>query len=121
MSEVGTITITATSREFTEVEQYLMTLDSGITSMKDVEDGTSIAVDGWLEFTDNKKDGEVELIAIIDKNGKAYSAQSATFKRALKNIDGIMHGKPYAIIKKSGVTKAGRPFIDCSLDVESVR
>ena len=30
------ITITNTSRELTEVEQYLMTMDAGITSMKSV-------------------------------------------------------------------------------------
>lgn len=119
-NEMNTIEITATSREFTKVEQYLMTLDSGITSMKDVDDGTSLTVSGWIEFTDHKKDGDVELISIITNDGKAYSAQSATFKRSLHNIDNIMDGQPYAIIKTSGETKAGRPFIDCSLDVNSI-
>ena len=32
-----------------------------------------------------------------------------------------MHGKPYAIVKRSGETKAGRPFVDCGLDVNSVK
>ncbi len=49
------ITITNTSRELTEVEQYLMTIDSGITSMKDVADGTSISVDAYIEYKDTKK------------------------------------------------------------------
>ena len=46
------IIINTQSRDFTEVEQYLMTLDRGIKSLKDVEDNTSIAVAGYLTFTD---------------------------------------------------------------------
>lgn len=49
------ITINTQSRDFTEVEQYLMTLDRGIKSLKDVDDDTSIAVAGYLTFTDEKR------------------------------------------------------------------
>lgn len=116
------ITITNTSRELTEVEQYLMTMDSCITSMKDVADGTSISVDAYIEYKDTKNDGtEAELLSIITVDGKVYSTQSATFKNSLKSIHELMHGKPYAIIKRSGETKAGRPFVDCGLDVNSVK
>lgn len=116
------ITITNTSRELTEVEQYLMTIDSGITSMKDVADGTSISVDAYIEYKDTKNDGkEAELLSIITVDGKVYSTQSATFKNSLKSIHELMHGKPYAIVKRSGETKAGRPFVDCGLDINSVK
>ena len=64
------ITITNASREFTEVEQYLMTMDAGIISMKDVADGESIPVDAYLEYNDTKYDGtESELISIITVDG----------------------------------------------------
>lgn len=116
------ITITNTSREITEVEQYLMTMDAGITSMKDVADGTLIPVDAYIEFKDTKNDGtETELLSIITVDGNVYSTQSATFKSSLKSIHELMHGKPYAIVKRSGETKAGRPFVDCALDVNSVK
>lgn len=116
------ITITKTSRELTEVEQYLMTMDAGIISMKDVADGTSIPVDAYIEYNDIKKDGtEVNLLSIITVDGEVYSTQSETFKSSLKSIHKLMHGKPYAIVKRSGETKAGRPFIDCGLDVNFVR
>ena len=39
------ITIKATSKEFTEVEQYLMTISPAMKSIKDVKDGTSIKVE----------------------------------------------------------------------------
>ena len=48
------VEIKTVSREFTEVEQYLMTIAPSIQSVKDVEDGTHITVDGVLEFTDIK-------------------------------------------------------------------
>ncbi len=113
------ITIKETSRDFNEVEQYLMTLSSDITSMKDVADGTSIEVAGTLLFEDLKENtGEVvEILSIITPDNKVYSCQSATFKRSLTDIAKIMHGQDFSIIKKSGETKAGRPYIDCALDV----
>ena len=81
------ITITNASREFTEVEQYLMTMDAGIISMKDVADGESIPVDAYLEYKDTKNDGtEAELLSIITVVGKVYSTQSATFKSSLISI-----------------------------------
>ena len=55
------ITINTQSRDFTEVEQYLMTIDRGIKSLKDVEDNTSIPVAGYLTFTDEKR-MEITLI-----------------------------------------------------------
>lgn len=116
------ITITNTSRELTEVEQYLMTMDAGITSMKDVPDGTSISVDAYINYIDAKKDGtEADLLSILTVDGKVYSTQSETFKSSLMSIHELMHGKPYSVVKRSGTTKAGRPFVDCGLDVNSVK
>lgn len=116
------ITINTQSRDFTEVEQYLMTLDRGIKSLKDVDDNTSITVAGYLTFTDEKENGDsVDILSIITPDNDVFSCQSATFKRSFDNITSIMHGKQFSIIKVSGTTKAGRPYIDCALDVKSVK
>lgn len=116
------LTITNASRELTVVEQYLMTMDASIISMKDVADGESIPVDAYLEYKDIKDDGtEADLLSIITVDGKVYTTQSATFKDSLKAIHELMNGKPYAIVKRSGETKAGRPYVDCGLDVNSVK
>ena len=78
-----------------------------------------------VQFIDSRyytKDGtEADLLSIITVDGKVYSTQSETFKSSLKSIHELMHGKPYAIVIRSGETKAGRPFVDCGLDVNSVK
>lgn len=114
------VEIKTTSREFTEVEQYLMTIAPSIQSLKDVEDGTHITVNGILEFTDIKENtGEaVDVMSIITPDKKVYTCQSSTFKRSIKDISNIMNGKEFTVIKTSGKTKAGRDFINCVLDTE---
>lgn len=116
------VEIKTVSREFTEVEQYLMTIAPSIQSVKDVEDGTYITVDGVLEFTDIKENtGEaVDVMSIITPDKKVFSCQSSTFKRSIKDISNIMKGKEFTVIKTSGKTKAGRDFINCVLDIESL-
>lgn len=116
------VEIKTVSREFAEVEQYLMTIAPSINSLKDVEDGTRITVNGILEFTDIKENtGEaVDVMSIITPDKKVYSCQSATFKRSIKDISNIMKGKEFTVIKTSGKTKAGRDFINCVLDTESL-
>lgn len=110
------------SKEFTEIEQYLMTKSPAIVSMKDVEDGTSIIVDGVLNFEDEKDNGEVvDIMSIITPDSKVYSCQSKTFKRSIIDIANIMHGKPFPVKKISGKTKAGRDYIDCILDTDALK
>ena len=116
------ITINTQSRDFTEVEQYLMTLDRGIKSLKDVDNNTSIAVAGYLTFTDENANGDsVDILSIITPDNEVFSCQSPTFKRSFDNITNIMHDKQFSVIKISGTTKNGRPYIDCALDVKSVK
>ena len=116
------INIKEMSREFNEVEQYLMTIAPSIISLKDVKDGEHITVDGILLFEDAKDDnGEIiEVMSIITPDKKVYCCQSATFKRSINDISAIMKGKPFTVIKTSGKTKANRDYINCVLDIESL-
>ena len=98
-----------------------MTGSPNITSMKDVADGTSIPVASWLTYEDTKQDGTIETVtSIITPDKQVYAFQSDTFHRSLMDIDEIMEDDLYSIIKTSGTTKAGRPYINCYLDVNSV-
>lgn len=108
------------SRELTKVEEYLMTQATDIEVIKNVQDGTSIPVKAWCIFIDHKEDEDVELLSILDDNHKAYSCQSATFKRSFADIANLMSGLDYSIIKGSGTTKAGRPYVNCSLDTSNL-
>lgn len=113
------INITYSSREFSEVETYLMTIAPSIKSMKDVEDNTSIQVGGILRFDDiDEETGEKDdIMSIITPENEVYAFQSATFKRSLLDIAKIMSGKPFSVVKISGVTKTGRDYINCTLDI----
>lgn len=109
------------SREFTKVEKYLMTTAPDIESLKNIDDGQSIGVDGFILFNDIKDNGDVqEIVSIITPDKKVYSGQSATFKKSLKDIESVMDGEKFSIIKISGKTKVGRDYINCILDVSNL-
>ena len=109
------------SREFTKIEEYLMTVAPSIESMKNVDDGAKITIDGYLLFNDIKDDGTTtEVLSIITPEKQVYSCQSQTFKRSVYDIFSLFDGQPVTIIKFSGKTKAGRDYINCKLDVDSV-
>lgn len=110
------------SKELTKIEQYMLTVDKGAESMKNVPDGTSIPVAVWCSYEDEKEDGTLtEITAIMDTSGKVYAFQSATFRKSLERIHEVFGDKEYAIIKGSGKTKTGRDYIDCFLDYNSVQ
>lgn len=116
------INIKEMSRDFSEVEQYLMTIAPSIVSVKDLPDETHIVVDGILTFEDVKEStGEVvNVMSIITPDKEVFSCQSATFKRSISDIKNIMGDKSFTVIKVSGKTKAGRDFINCVLDTKSL-
>ena len=108
-------------------EQKIETSDSTdyvtlAPKFKPHSDGTHITIDGILTFEDIKEStGEIaDILSVITPEKKVYSCQSSTFKRSLRDISNIMKGKPFTIVKTSGKTKAGRDFINCELDVESL-
>lgn len=114
------ITITNTTKEFTAIEKYLMTTAPTIKTVKTLQDGDVINVAGYLEFVDEKDDGTTaELMSIITTDNAVYSTQSATFKGSIKDIEAIMHF-PFPVKKISGQSKAGRKFVDCVLDIDSL-
>ena len=109
------------SREFSQIETYLMTISPAIKSIKDVADNTSIDVVGYLVFEDEKSDGDVStIVSIITPDKTVYSAQSKTFRESLEAIADIMGDVPYSVVKISGQTKAGRPYVNCILDVDKL-
>ena len=115
------ITITNTTKEFTAVERYLMTTAPTIKTVKTLNDGDVVKVAGYLEFVDEKEDGtSAELMSIITTDNVVYSTQSVTFKRSIKDIESVMQGFPFPVKKISGQSKAGRKYVDCVLDIDSL-
>lgn len=116
------ITINRTSRELTNVEKYLMTTSPAVKKISDLENGTTIVVDAYLEFTDEKEDGtSVDIFSIITPDKQVFATNSKTFKRAFLDIETAMEGVyPVPILKTSGTSKAGREFVQCELDVANL-
>lgn len=109
------------SREFNNVEKYIMMLSPEIRSGKDLEDGEKFTVEGYLVFTDEKEDGsEVEVMSILTTDKKVYSFQSSTLRRSIEEIWEVMEGKPFTAVKTSGKTRAGRDYINCYLDTDGL-
>ena len=114
------IKVTNQTKEFTEIEKYLMTTAPTIKTVKTLQDEDVINVAGYLEFVDEKEDGTTaELMSIITTDKAVYSTQSVTFKRSIKNIEAVMQF-PFPVKKISGQSKAGRKYVDCVLDIESL-
>lgn len=114
------IKVTNQTKEFTEIEKYLMTTAPTIKTIKTLQDGDVINVAGYLEFIDEKEDGTTaEIMSIITTDKTVYSTQSVTFKRSIKNIEVVMQF-PFPVKKFSGQSKAGRKYVDCVLDIESL-
>lgn len=116
------ITLKNTSKEFTPVEKYLLTVAPTIKTVKTLHDGDVINVAGYLEFIDEKEDGTTtELMSIITTDNAVFSTQSVTFKRSIKDIETVMRGQfPFPVKKISGESNAGRKFVDCVLDIDSL-
>ena len=109
------------SREFTKVEEYLLTLNRAMISVKDIDDETVIPVKDYCIYNDiNAKGEEVVILTILTPDNMVYCTQSETFKRSFHDIFNIMDGNPFSIKKVSGTTKAGRPYVDCVLELSSV-
>jgi hypothetical protein len=104
------------SRQFTKKEKYNMTKGAEIQTIGNLEDGTIFEPNGYLLFEDEKNDGsKVEILSIIDVDGRVYCSQSPTFKKSFEDISEIMDDESFSIKKISGTTKAGREYVDCVL------
>lgn len=114
------IKVTNQTKEFTGIEKYLMTTAPTIKTVKTLQDGDVINVAGYIEFIDEKEDGTpAELMSIITTDKTVYSTQSVTFKRSIKNIEAVIQF-PFPVKKISGQSKAGRNYVDCVLDIDSL-
>lgn len=97
-------------------ELYKMTQDADVKAMKDVEDGSIIAVQQYIYYEDENGRGETtHILAIMSETGVVWSTTSKTFQRSFDTIAELMEDEPFSIKKKEGISKAGRAYVDCSL------
>lgn len=88
-------------------------------SMQDVEDGTILGVDAWMEYEDaDRETGEVKTLLVIRSEGEQYTTISSTFIREfLEAWDFFADNgeKVDRIAVLHGETKAGRSYVTCEV------
>lgn len=114
------MTITGTSKELTAQEIYLMTKSPSIKTVNSVTDGDTLAIYAHLTFEDTNAKGQAsDLLSLMgtDSTGETvvWTCQSETFKRNFRDLAEIFGEEPFTIVKISGVTKAGKDFVNCDL------
>ena len=112
------------NKELNSVEEYALTSSRDAKMIKEIPDNTKLEVEVYANFTKtNEETGEVtELLSILTTDNEVYTTQSETFKRSFS--DCVMAARSFPvipIIKISGVTKSGRDFVDCTLDIEKAK
>lgn len=113
--------ITSMSKEdFTKAELYRMTKSPAIVSVKAVEDGATMEPHGWVTFEDENAKGETSyMLSIIgtgyDGQEVVWSCRSQVFKNNFMDLWNMFDGAPFTLKKISGVSKAGREYVNCDL------
>lgn len=112
------VKITNKSQEFSNLEVYNMTKSHKLNTLKNLENGAKLEVEGFLEWEDtNEETGEAtELMSLITTDGETYVTQSGTFKRDFFDIVEIFdHKFPITIEHGVGKSKAGREYHFCAV------
>lgn len=110
------------SRELSKVELYYMTASDDTVSLKDLPDGEKIQVSAFLEATVTREGQKPrDITAILTPDMQVVVTQSPTATRALHEIYDLFGDIGFTVIKKSGVTKNEKPFVNLTLDKESVK
>ena len=112
------VKITNKSQEFSNLEVYNMTKSHKLNTLKNLEDGAKLEVEGFMEWEDtNEETGEsTELMSLLTTDGMAYVTQSDTFKLDFFDIVEILEHKfPITIEHGVGKSKAGREYHYCAV------
>lgn len=87
-----------------------------VSKLKDEELDVSHPVDAYLLYEDvNKKGNQITLLTIVS-GSEVFTAQSQTLQESFFKIVDLMDGDPFSIIFTQGISKNGRPFVDCEMD-----
>ena len=112
------VKITNKSQGFSNLEVYNMTKSHKLNTLKNLEDGEKLEVEGFMEWEDtNEETGEAtELMSLLTTDGETYVTQSDTFKRDFFDIVEIFERKfPITIEHGIGKSKAGREYHYCTV------
>ena len=105
------------SRELTRREEYKLCVDDQSTSVQEAE-GYVFEIDAYVKYITQDSEGkDLEVLAILTKDGEVLSTVSETFKRHFFDIWEAFAGtdEPFEIVVTSGTSRSGRKFASCTL------
>lgn len=103
-----------TADDFSKIELYKL-IEGESTSIQDAQ-GMVLNITAWIKYeTTNGQGREVEVLALMDDQGKVYSTISDTFKERFGRIWEIFGEELPPILVTGGTSKAGRNYTSCTL------
>lgn len=105
--------------ESNKKEIYILTkgVTLSVQKMTDEQLEKVYPVHGYALYEDVNARGEVVEVLAIKTDGVVLSTVSATFKREFFDIVDIMENDAFSIHVIKGMTRGGRTFYTCSLDI----
>ena len=86
-----------------------------VNKLTDEELDALYPVENFVEYVDKNNKGEDVTILAIESGNTILAAQSATFRETFNSIVDIVGNRHFTIAIISGVSKAGRRYMDCDL------
>lgn len=86
-----------------------------VNKMTDEELDKLYPVDHYVEYVDKNNKGEDVAILSFVSGDQIFAAQSATFRETFASIVDIVGDRHFTIAITTGVSKAGRRYMDCDL------
>lgn len=86
-----------------------------VNKMTDEELDKLYPVDAFVEYADKNNKGEDVTILSFVSGEQIFAAQSATFRETFNSIVDIVGDRHFTIAITTGVSKAGRRYMDCDL------
>lgn len=98
-------------------ELYKLTKSESMR-VQDIETGTSIPVEKYALYVEEKADGTKQNVLAIVGGGVKIATISKTFQNAFMECVDLMGGDEFSIIITGGTSKAGRKYVSCELDCD---
>lgn len=104
------------NNELSKKEMYKLCLSDTTTSIKNVADGTQLAVSNYCEYEDVDSKGSTQHLLSLKTDSGYFATNSETFIRNFLKIADLFEDEGIInIVKVSGVTKSDKPFVNVTL------
>lgn len=98
-------------------ELYKLTKSESIR-VQDVEPGTSIPVEKYALYVEEKPDGTKQNVLAVVGGGLKVATISKTFINSFMECVDLMGDDAFSILITGGTSKAGRRYVSCELDCD---